>query len=46
MKALAATRTQVSQQRLGRMVAAIAAQPASWRDIVRFDAGPALVPAP
>jgi predicted metal-dependent enzyme (double-stranded beta helix superfamily) len=39
MKALAGTRIQVSQQRLGRMVAAIAAQPASWRDIVRFDAG-------
>jgi predicted metal-dependent enzyme (double-stranded beta helix superfamily) len=39
MRALAGTRTQVSQQRLGRMVAAIAAQPANWRDIVRFDAG-------
>jgi predicted metal-dependent enzyme (double-stranded beta helix superfamily) len=39
MKVLADTRTQVSQQRLGRMVGAIAAQPESWRDIVRFDAG-------
>ena len=39
MKALADTRTPVSQQRLGRMVGAIAAQPAGWRDIVRFDAG-------
>jgi predicted metal-dependent enzyme (double-stranded beta helix superfamily) len=29
---------QVSQLRLGQMVGAIAAQPASWRDIVRFDA--------
>jgi hypothetical protein len=33
------TRAPVSQLRLGRIVGAIAAQPASWRDIVRFDAG-------
>jgi predicted metal-dependent enzyme (double-stranded beta helix superfamily) len=39
MKVLADTRTPVSEQRLGRIVGAIAAQPASWRDIVRFDAG-------
>jgi predicted metal-dependent enzyme (double-stranded beta helix superfamily) len=39
MTLTASAGTQVSQLRLGRMVGAIAAQPASWRDIVRFDAG-------
>jgi predicted metal-dependent enzyme (double-stranded beta helix superfamily) len=34
-----ATRTHASQARLGQIVGAIAARPASWRDIVRFDAG-------
>jgi predicted metal-dependent enzyme (double-stranded beta helix superfamily) len=33
------TRTLASQLRLGHIVSATAAQPASWRDIVRFDAG-------
>jgi predicted metal-dependent enzyme (double-stranded beta helix superfamily) len=35
----ASNRIQASQLRLGQIVGAIAAQPASWRDIVRFDAG-------
>ena len=33
------TRARASQPELARIVAAIAAQPAGWRDIVRFDPG-------